>query len=233
VDRLRTTVKGNAESARQGNLLAAGAQEVVDKGGRVIGDVVATMESISESARKVVDIIAVIDNIAFQTNILALNAAVEAARAGQHGFGFAIVAGEVRNLALRSAQAAREIKAIVGESAQKVEQGSQLVADAGQTMQEIMASVKRVTDIMRGISLASDEQSAGIDQVNHTLGELEAFAQQNLTLVEEASTAAESLNEQALALSDAVRTFVLDAAPPGDGDKSQVIVGAVAAHTWA
>src|SRR5262249_32099673 len=155
--------------------------------------------------------------------ILALNAAVEAARAGQQGFGFAIVAGEVRSLALRSAQAAREMKAIVGESVQKVEEGSRLVADAGRTMEEIVAAVSRVTDIMRDISQASDEQSLGIDQVNHTIGELEAFAQQNLTLVEEASTAAESLNEQALALSEAVRTFKLGVAPEVEGPKSRAI----------
>jgi methyl-accepting chemotaxis protein len=230
MEKLRATVKGNAESARQGNLLAVGAQDVADRGGRVIGDVVATMESISESARKVVDIIGAIDSIAFQTNILALNAAVEAARAGQHGHGFAIVAGEVRSLALRSAEAAREIKGIVGESAQKVEQGSRLVADAGRTMREIVAAVKRVTDIMRDISLASDEQSLGIDQVNQTIGELEAFTQQNLTLVEEASIAAESLNEQALALAGAVRTFTLEAVPEVEGTESRAIAGEAMPH---
>jgi methyl-accepting chemotaxis protein len=217
MDRLRATVKGNTESARQGNLLAVGAQDVANEGGRVIADVVTTMESIRARARKVVDIIGVIDGIAFQTNILALNAAVEAARAGQHGSGFAIVASEVRGLALRSAQAAREIKGIVGESMEKVEEGCRLVADAGRTMQQVVTAVSRVTDIMQGISRASDEQSAGIDQVNHTIGELEAFAQQNLTLVAEAFTAAESLNKQATALSRAVGTFKLDAAPEIEG----------------
>ena len=180
-----------------------------------------------------VDIVGVIDGIAFQTNLLALNAAVEAARAGQHGLGFAVVASEVRSLALRSAHAAREIKGIVGESAEKVEQGSRLVTDAGRTMQEIRAAVKRVSDIMRGISAASDEQRVGIDQVNQTVSELEAFTQQNLALAEEASAAAQSLKEQARALSEAVRSFTLDAVPPVEGAEPRELVGLVAPHPRA
>ena len=168
------------------------------------------MASINESSRKIVDIISVIDGIAFQTNILALNAAVEAARAGEQGRGFAVVAGEVRNLAQRSAAAAKEIKTLIGDSVDKVENGSKLVAKAGQTMEEIVTAIKRVTDIMAEISAASSEQSAGIEQVNQAITQMDEVTQQNAALVEEAAAAAESLEEQAESLSTAVSVFKLD-----------------------
>ncbi|HEX5338891.1 MAG TPA: methyl-accepting chemotaxis protein, partial [Gallionella sp.] len=172
--------------------------------------VVTTMDSISESSRKIVDIISVIDGIAFQTNILALNAAVEAARAGEQGRGFAVVAGEVRNLAQRSAAAAKEIKTLIGDSVEKVEGGSKLVAQAGQTMEEIVTSIKRVTDIMSEITAASAEQSQGIEQVNTAITQMDEVTQQNAALVEEAAAAAESLEEQAQNLSVSVGTFKVD-----------------------
>jgi len=210
MEELTSTVKQNADNARQANQLAIGASEVAGKGGNVVGQVVHTMSSINESSRKIVDIISVIDGIAFQTNILALNAAVEAARAGEQGRGFAVVAAEVRNLAQRSAAAAKEIKTLIGDSVSKVDDGSKLVAEAGTTMEEIVTAIKRVTDIMAEISAASSEQSAGIEQVNQAITQMDEVTQQNAALVEEAAAAAESLEEQAQGLSQAVSTFKLD-----------------------
>jgi methyl-accepting chemotaxis protein len=209
---LTTTVRQNADNARQANQLAQAASGVAVKGGEVIGQVVSTMEAINDSARKIVDIIGVIDGIAFQTNILALNAAVEAARAGEQGRGFAVVASEVRNLAQRSASAAKEIKELIGDSVEKVDAGSRLVSQAGSTMDDVVAGVKRVTDIMADITAASLEQSAGIEQVNVSITQMDDITQQNAALVEQASAAAASLQEQAGALAQAVSVFRLDAA---------------------
>ncbi|MES2024305.1 MAG: methyl-accepting chemotaxis protein [Pseudomonadota bacterium] len=207
---LTSTVKQNADNARQANSLAGSASDVAVKGGSVVLEVVHTMESINESAHKIVDIISVIDGIAFQTNILALNAAVEAARAGEQGRGFAVVATEVRNLAQRSAAAAKEIKTLIGDSVSKVEAGSKLVNEAGSTMNEIVDSVKRVTDIMAEIMAASQEQSSGIDQINQAIGQMDQVTQQNAALVEEAAAAAESLQDQASNLAQVVSRFKLD-----------------------
>lgn len=212
MEELTSTVKQNAENAKQANLLAIGASDVAGKGGAVVNQVVTTMDSINESSRKIVDIISVIDGIAFQTNILALNAAVEAARAGEQGRGFAVVAAEVRNLAQRSAGAAKEIKTLIGDSVEKVEGGSKLVAQAGQTMDEIVSSIRRVTDIMSEITAASVEQSSGIEQVNLAITQMDEVTQQNAALVEEAAAAAESLEEQAQNLSVSVATFKMDGA---------------------
>ena len=210
MEELTSTVRQNAENAKQANQLAIGASDVAGKGGAVVSQVVTTMDSINESSRKIVDIISVIDGIAFQTNILALNAAVEAARAGEQGRGFAVVAGEVRNLAQRSAAAAKEIKTLIGDSVGKVEDGSKLVAQAGQTMEEIVSSIRRVTDIMSEITAASVEQSQGIEQVNLAITQMDEVTQQNAALVEEAAAAAEALEEQAQNLSVSVATFKVD-----------------------
>ena len=210
MEELTSTVKQNTENAKQANQLAISASDVAGKGGEVVSQVVTTMDSINESSRKIVDIISVIDGIAFQTNILALNAAVEAARAGEQGRGFAVVAGEVRNLAQRSAAAAKEIKTLIGDSVEKVEGGSKLVAQAGQTMEEIVTSIKRVTDIMSEITAASVEQSQGIEQVNTAITQMDEVTQQNAALVEEAAAAAESLEEQAQNLATSVGTFKVD-----------------------
>ena len=210
MEELTSTVKQNAENAKQANQLAKGASEIALKGGQVVGEVVDTMSAINDSSRKIVDIISVIDGIAFQTNILALNAAVEAARAGEQGRGFAVVAAEVRNLAQRSAAAAKEIKTLIGDSVEKVEGGAKLVDEAGKTMEEIVTAVKRVTDIMSEISAASTEQSAGIEQVNQAIAQMDEVTQQNAALVEEAAAAAESLEEQAQNLSVSVSVFKLD-----------------------
>jgi methyl-accepting chemotaxis protein len=207
MEELTSTVKHNADNARQANQLAASAAQVAVKGGEVVAQVVGTMDSINQSSSKIVDIIAVIDGIAFQTNILALNAAVEAARAGEQGRGFAVVASEVRNLAQRSASAAKEIKALIGDSVEKVNLGSKLVADAGSTMGEIVASVQKVSDMISEITAASSEQSAGINEVNHAIGSMDAVTQQNAALVEEAAAAAESMQQQAAALAQAVSVF--------------------------
>jgi methyl-accepting chemotaxis protein len=210
MEELTSTVKQNAENAKQANQLAIGASAVAGRGGAVVSQVVTTMNSINESSRKIVDIISVIDGIAFQTNILALNAAVEAARAGEQGRGFAVVAGEVRNLAQRSAAAAKEIKTLIGDSVDKVEGGSKLVAQAGQTMEEIVSAIRRVTDIMSEITAASMEQSSGIEQVNLAITQMDEVTQQNAALVEEAAAAAESLEEQAQNLSASVATFKMN-----------------------
>lgn len=209
MEELASTVKQNADNARQANQMALSASDVAAKGGNVVHQVVTTMSSINESARKIVDIISVIDGIALQTNILALNAAVEAARAGEQGRGFAVVASEVRNLAQRSAAAAKEIKALIGDSVEKVEDGSKLVGEAGRTMDEIVVSVKRVADIMSEIAAASAEQSSGIDQVNQAVTQMDEVTQQNAALVEQAAAAAESLEEQAETLSGTVANFRL------------------------
>jgi methyl-accepting chemotaxis protein len=210
MEELTSTVKANAENAKQANQLAVSSSDVAGRGGAVVSEVVGTMASINESSRKIVDIISVIDGIAFQTNILALNAAVEAARAGEQGRGFAVVAAEVRNLAQRSAAAAKEIKTLIGDSVEKVENGTKLVDQAGQTMEEIVTSIKRVTDIMSEISAASVEQSSGIEQVNQAITQMDEVTQQNAALVEEAAAAAESLEEQAQNLSDSVSVFKID-----------------------
>ena len=212
MEELTSTVKQNADSAYQANQLAMSASEVAVKGGTVVSQVVDTMASINESSKKIVDIIGVIDSIAFQTNILALNAAVEAARAGEQGKGFAVVATEVRQLAQRSAAAAKEIKTLIDDSVEKVDVGAKLVDQAGATMQEIVESVKRVTDIMGEISIASKEQTDGIQQVNQAITQMDEVTQQNAALVEEAAAAAESLQEQAVNLSHVVSVFKLDGA---------------------
>jgi len=193
MEEITSTVKQNADNAKQANQLAAGASEIAVRGGEVVSKVVSTMSSISDSSKKIVDIISVIDGIAFQTNILALNAAVEAARAGEQGRGFAVVASEVRNLAQRSAAAAKEIKTLINDSVEKVAAGTDLADKAGKTMDEVVNSVKRVTDIMAEISAASVEQSSGIEQVNQAITQMDDVTQQNAALVEQAAAAAESL----------------------------------------
>ncbi|HEX4871062.1 MAG TPA: methyl-accepting chemotaxis protein [Nevskiaceae bacterium] len=226
MEELTSTVKQNAENAKQANQLAVGASDVARKGGSVVSEVVTTMSAINESSKKIVDIISVIDGIAFQTNILALNAAVEAARAGEQGRGFAVVAAEVRSLAQRSAGAAKEIKSLIGDSVEKVGNGAKLVDQAGKTMEEIVTSVKRVTDIMAEISAASQEQSQGIEQVNQTITQMDEVTQQNAALVEEASAAARSLEEQAGGLSQSVSQFKLD-------DSASPVLAAAPARTAA
>ena len=211
MEELTSTVKQNADNARQSNQLAMTASEVAMKGGSVVSQVVETMGSINDSANKIVDIIGVIDGIAFQTNILALNAAVEAARAGEQGRGFAVVAAEVRNLAQRSASAAKEIKTLISDSVDKVNVGSRLVNDAGTTMQEVVESVRRVTDIMGEITAASQEQTDGIEQINQAVMQMDQVTQQNAALVEEAAAAAEALQDQASNLLQVVSVFKLDA----------------------
>jgi methyl-accepting chemotaxis protein len=209
MDQLGSTVRNNADNAKQANQLAIGASTVAAKGGDVVGQVVETMKGINDSSRKIADIISVIDGIAFQTNILALNAAVEAARAGEQGRGFAVVASEVRNLAQRSAEAAKEIKSLITASVERVEQGTSLVDQAGHTMEEIVASIKRVTDIVSEISAASSEQSSGVNQVGQAVTQMDQVTQQNAALVEESAAAAESLKTQAHQLLQAMAVFRL------------------------
>ncbi len=223
MEQLTTTVRQSAESAHTANQLASSAAEVAARGGHVVAQVVSTMNDINTSSKKIADIIGVIDGIAFQTNILALNAAVEAARAGEQGRGFAVVAGEVRNLAQRSAEAAREIKSLIGASVDRVESGSRLVNDAGTTMTEIVDSVQRVTDIIGEISAASSEQSQGIGDVKIAIGEVDQMTQQNAALVEESAAAAESLKGQASRLAAIVSTFRL-----AEGDNGHAMPSAFA-----
>jgi methyl-accepting chemotaxis protein len=210
MEELTSTVQLNAKNAQQANQLAVGATDIAGKGVAVVNRVVSTMEGINESSRKIVDIISVIDGIAFQTNILALNAAVEAARAGEQGRGFAVVAGEVRNLAQRAAAAAGEIKNLIGDSVEKVEDGTKLVAQAGKTMEEIVSAIRGVTVIMSEIRTASIEQTSGIEQVNQAIGQMDEVTQQNAALVEQAAAAAESLEDQAQNLSVTVGRFTVD-----------------------
>jgi methyl-accepting chemotaxis protein len=206
---LTTTVKQNADSAREANTLVAAASDVASRGGSVMNEVVSTMNGINASSQKIADIIGVIDGIAFQTNILALNAAVEAARAGEQGRGFAVVAGEVRNLAQRSAQAAKEIKSLIGSSVDQVGAGARLVEEAGATMKEILTSVKQVTTIVGEIRSASEAQSTDIQQVNDAVDKMDGMTQQNAALVEQAAAAAQSLREQSQRLTQAVGVFKL------------------------
>ncbi|QNB08865.1 HAMP domain-containing protein [Herbaspirillum frisingense] len=210
MEELTSTVRQNSDNARQANQLAVSASEIAQSGGQVVGKVVDTMGAINESSRKIVDIIGVIDGIAFQTNILALNAAVEAARAGEQGRGFAVVASEVRSLAQRSAAAAHEIKGLIDDSVTKVDTGSKLVHEAGQTMNEVVASVKRVSDIVAEITAAGAEQSQGIEQINNAVVQMDENTQQNAALVEQAAAAAKALQEQATRLSQTVGVFRLD-----------------------
>jgi methyl-accepting chemotaxis protein len=228
MEELTSTVKQNADNARQANQLASSASEVAERGGVVVSQVVDTMASINDSSKKIVDIIGVIDGIAFQTNILALNAAVEAARAGEQGRGFAVVASEVRTLAQRSAAAAKEIKQLIGDSVTKVDAGAKLVDHAGATMQEIVESVRRVTDIMGEISSATQEQTAGIEQINVAIAQMDQVTQQNASLVEEAAAAAESMQEQAGKLAQVVSVFKLDAGTHAAGVKPSRAAGRAA-----
>ena len=233
MDELTSTVASSADAARQANQLAASASEVAARGGEVVGQVVTTMDEISAASRKIGEIIGVIDGIAFQTNILALNAAVEAARAGEQGRGFAVVAGEVRSLAQRSAQAAREIKSLIGDSAGKVAAGAQQVQEAGATMNEIVVQVQRVTDLMAEITAGTQEQSAGIEQVNQAVATLDQMTQQNAALVEESAAAAESLKQQANELDEAVARFRLAGAPSPSRPSAAVSSSVRAEPAWA
>ncbi|MRW89011.1 hypothetical protein GJ699_03345 [Duganella sp. FT80W] len=210
MEELTATVKQNTDFARQANQLAANAAGVAERGGQVVGGVVTTMEAISASSRQIVDIIGVIDGIAFQTNILALNAAVEAARAGEQGRGFAVVAQEVRTLAQRSASAAKDIKQLIGESVDRIANGSMLVDEAGKTMEEVVGSIRNVSEIMEQITAASGEQEAGIEQINRAIMEMDGVTQQNAALVEQAAAAAESLQGQSNHLAELVSVFTVD-----------------------
>ncbi|WP_323140665.1 methyl-accepting chemotaxis protein [Massilia phyllosphaerae] len=212
MEELTTTVRQNADNARQANQLAIAASEIAIQGGTVVGEVVTKMGAINDSAKRIADIIGVIDGIAFQTNILALNAAVEAARAGEQGRGFAVVASEVRSLAQRSAAAAKEIKELITASVTSVDAGARLVDQAGTTMEQVVTSIRRVTDIMAEITSASQEQTTGIEQVNHAIGQMDQVTQQNAALVEEAAAAAASMQDQAATLADVVSVFKLDRA---------------------
>jgi methyl-accepting chemotaxis protein len=217
MEELTSTVQQNADSARAADELASTARKEAEGGGAVVADAVAAMAAISQSSNRIADIIGVIDEIAFQTNLLALNAAVEAARAGEHGRGFAVVASEVRNLASRSAAAAKEIKTLITDSVEKVGQGTQLVDDSGKRLDDIVAAVRKVSSIVGEIANASAEQSAGIEQVNKAITEMEQVTQQNAALVEQAAAASESLDEEANALTLLVDYFKVDGAPGGDG----------------
>ena len=227
MEEMTSTVKQNADNAKQANQLAIAAREVANKGGAVTSKAVEAMGEINKSSKKIADIITVIDEIAFQTNLLALNAAVEAARAGEHGRGFAVVAAEVRNLAQRSATAAKEIKGLINESIQRVTDGSELVDQSGKTLAEIVGSVKRVTDIIAEITAASQEQATGIDQVNKAIMQMDETTQQNAALVEEATSASQSMKEQARALMQQVGAFKMTGSRPVSQGRSSV---ALAAH---
>ena len=215
MEQLGATVRQNAESASQANALARSASDVAVRGGEVVGQVVQTMKGINESSQRIADIIGVIDGIAFQTNILALNAAVEAARAGEQGRGFAVVASEVRSLAGRSAEAAKEIKQLISASVERVEQGSAMADQAGETMTEVVQSIRRVTDLMGEINAASSEQASGVAQVGEAVTQMDQATQQNAALVEEMAAAAGSLSSQAQELVQAVAVFKLDASQSG------------------
>jgi methyl-accepting chemotaxis protein len=228
MEQLGSTVRNNADNARQASQLAQGASTVAAQGGEVVGRVVQTMKGINDSSRRIADIIGTIDGIAFQTNILALNAAVEAARAGEQGRGFAVVAGEVRSLAQRSAEAAKEIKTLIGASVERVEQGSALVDQAGSTMQEIVASIQRVSDIVGEISAASAEQSAGVAQVGQAINRMDQGTQQNAALVEQSAAAADSLRQQAQQLVKAVAVFKLGSEPVNIAKPAPVLSAAPA-----
>ncbi len=224
MEQMTATVRQNADNARQANQLASGAREQAEKGGQVVGDAVSAMAEINAASKKTADIIGVIDEIAFQTNLLALNAAVEAARAGEQGRGFAVVASEVRNLAQRSATAAKEIKGLIADSVNKVEQGSALVDQSGQTLEEIVTAVKRVSDIVAEIAAASSEQSSGIEEVNKAIMQMDDMTQQNAALVEQAAAASESVDEQARGMKQQMAFFTVDeqalaatAREPGSG----------------
>ena len=230
MEQLTSTVRQNADNARQANQLAASASTIASHGGEVVGQVVQTMSSIHDSSRKIVDIISVIDGIAFQTNILALNAAVEAARAGEQGRGFAVVASEVRSLAQRSASAAKEIKGLIDDSVDKVGAGSKLVEQAGQTMREVVESVRRVTDVVAEISAASSEQSVGIEEVNRAITLMDESTQQNAALVEQAAAAAHSMQDQANSLATAVSVFRLQPGTLHGEDRRTIDMAAPAAR---
>jgi methyl-accepting chemotaxis protein-2 (aspartate sensor receptor) len=224
MEEMTSTVKENAANAEQANTLARNASQVAVKGGNAVAEVVSTMDSINQSSKKIVDIISVIDGIAFQTNILALNAAVEAARAGEQGRGFAVVASEVRSLAQRSSAAAREIKSLIEDSVDKVQSGSKLVAQAGTTMQEVVSSIKSVDDIMAQISSASREQSIGIEQVNQAIAQMDQVTQQNAALVEQAAASAESLQSQTTELNNVVSIFKIKSGSHGSMDEARDMV---------
>jgi methyl-accepting chemotaxis protein len=232
MEELTSTVKANADNARQGNELAASASLVAVRGGKVVAQVVQTMGSINDSSRKIVDIIGVIDGIAFQTNILALNAAVEAARAGEQGRGFAVVASEVRGLAKRSAEAAKEIKTLIDDSVSKVDIGGRLVSEAGETMGEIVKSVKKVTDIMGEITVASREQFLGIEQINIAIAQMDAVTQQNAALVEQTVSVARALQDRAGDLSRMVDVFHLNGGPVTSREKPQSATVLIASHAY-
>ncbi|MBR7799645.1 methyl-accepting chemotaxis protein [Undibacterium fentianense] len=223
MEEITSTVKHNSDNARQANILSQTATSIAEKGGSVVSEVVTTMTSINESSKKIVDIISVIDGIAFQTNILALNAAVEAARAGEQGRGFAVVASEVRSLAQRSASAAKEIKELINDSVEKVGQGTRLVDAAGSTMQEVVDSVKRVSDIISEITAAGQEQTSGIEQINQAIMQMDSVTQQNAALVEEAAAAAATLQEQSANLVQVVSVFKLDQTHRHQGIKSSTV----------
>jgi methyl-accepting chemotaxis protein len=225
MEEMTATVKQNADNAKQANQLGIAARDIAEKGGKVVAQAVTSMDEINKSSKKIADIIGVIDEIAFQTNLLALNAAVEAARAGEQGRGFAVVAAEVRNLAQRSAAAAKEIKSLIHESVQKVADGSELVTESGKTLEEIVTSVKRVTDIVSEIAAASQEQSTGIDQVNKAIMQMDGATQQNAALVEESASAASALQQQATELLKLVEFFKVS-----DGAENKKLVTASKAH---
>ncbi len=233
MEELTSTVKQNAESAHHASKLVSSTAEIAANGGEIVAQVVSTMGSIKDSSRKIADIIGVIDGIAFQTNILALNAAVEAARAGEQGRGFAVVASEVRNLAQRSAGAAKEIKALISDSVERVEAGRKLVDEAGEAMEDIVTSVQLVADIIGGTATASQEQSIGIEQVNQAIGQMDEITQQNAALVEEAAAAAESLQTQSAKLAGLVKTFKLVRDQAGPAFSRREPRGATAAYPAA